>query len=746
MASYQGPWVGGRGRGRGGVYGFQESGGPQNQTYVGHQHGGLPYNYEPNGEFHSPPQDRGRSNDVDRRQNFHSDAGQGHNYRSPSPKHRNKSPRSEGRPRNNGGGGGGGGSSWGNRRGNNYDHTQSSHHQMTSPDGRHWNRNPSSRGSQWDNSQGGWGGRQRDYNSDVDLSKKLSFLLRHGAERQGFTLMSGGFLYVADILKLPSLKGFQFEDVKRVVENNDKQRFALKIDPENKRMMIRANQGHTIEVQSLELTPITTAEEADQVVHGTYFQSWEVIKGTGLSRMGRNHIHFAAGEPGENGVISGMRSSCEVIIILDMKKALADGLKFFRSANNVILCEGDSDGIIYPAYFEAVIQRYPRHMLQFDKSITKDSAKGSPPKGRKKNKAKKREREEDNEGGKKKAGHNQKKEKKEDTRNEEVDFDLDVMFLDEKDSSEDISEARSLRNEKTAVNTPPENEKTALDTPTENEKTAVDTPPENEKTAVNTPPDNLKLSQPGPIVSYSDDDDDDDQYETASDVKVEEDYEITRIYDNQLSVSAVDNILEKESPVAVCCYGDNLGEEDGSISHIMCVDKEKCYLFLVNENPSMMKEGKLSDLLRSRDFPKVFHGCGNASKTLFEKFEVLLDNTNIYDTKVVYEMMKDGGEGDMKSFGDVKFCPDTWPKDFTAPITQGNEMKEMDRCVAILKAYNLMVDFGGQDKKYKKFIFEEVNGKISKEAIKEYKQKTKAKPAKPQCEPQPKKGKKKGKK
>lgn len=25
----------------------------------------------------------------------------------------------------------------------------------------------------------------------------------------------------------------------------------------------------------------------------------------GLNKMGRNHIHFAAGEPGENGVISG---------------------------------------------------------------------------------------------------------------------------------------------------------------------------------------------------------------------------------------------------------------------------------------------------------------------------------------------------------------------------------------------------------------------------------------------------------
>lgn len=42
-----------------------------------------------------------------------------------------------------------------------------------------------------------------------------------------------------------------------------------------------------------------------QVVHGTYHESWINIKRTGLSKMGRTHIHFAKGEYGSADVISG---------------------------------------------------------------------------------------------------------------------------------------------------------------------------------------------------------------------------------------------------------------------------------------------------------------------------------------------------------------------------------------------------------------------------------------------------------
>lgn len=52
---------------------------------------------------------------------------------------------------------------------------------------------------------------------------------------------------------------------------------------------------------------------------------------------------------------TGMRNSCEVLISIDTVKALAGGIKFFKSANNVILSPGNEEGFIRPVYFKTAI-------------------------------------------------------------------------------------------------------------------------------------------------------------------------------------------------------------------------------------------------------------------------------------------------------------------------------------------------------------------------------------------------------
>jgi 2'-phosphotransferase len=140
--------------------------------------------------------------------------------------------------------------------------------------------------------------------------------------------------------------------------------------------LIRANQGHSIKVDEEGLLePITLESELPStVVHGTTSKAWPLILSTGgLRKMTRNHIHFAAGLPAgfqslENAqdateetkkepVISGMRNSSSILIYVDIKKALEGGLKFWRSANGVILSEGDKKGIIPVEYFQRVEER-----------------------------------------------------------------------------------------------------------------------------------------------------------------------------------------------------------------------------------------------------------------------------------------------------------------------------------------------------------------------------------------------------
>ena len=87
--------------------------------------------------------------------------------------------------------------------------------------------------------------------------------------------------------------------------------------------------------------------------------------------MARNHIHFAIGMPDKKGVISGMRSSCEIVIEINLAKAMYGDHKipFYISPNNVILCEGLNDGSLPPKYFRTIYDFYKKvyiHEAPFD--------------------------------------------------------------------------------------------------------------------------------------------------------------------------------------------------------------------------------------------------------------------------------------------------------------------------------------------------------------------------------------------
>ncbi|EQC27774.1 hypothetical protein SDRG_14358 [Saprolegnia diclina VS20] len=196
---------------------------------------------------------------------------------------------------------------------------------------------------------------------DVRFSKRLTYVLRHGAVNLKLPISADGYVPLSAIFAMRDFKKFALADLERVVALDSKQRFSLDMnDADSSQWRIRANQGHSIPVvlDTELLTPIQPDEAIGLVcIHGTYLRHWEAIFHQGLCRMKRNHIHFAAGDVGANEVISGMRTSVQLKIYVDVAKVLADGIPFFRSANNVLLCAGAGEkGLLDRRYFSKVVR------------------------------------------------------------------------------------------------------------------------------------------------------------------------------------------------------------------------------------------------------------------------------------------------------------------------------------------------------------------------------------------------------
>lgn len=127
--------------------------------------------------------------------------------------------------------------------------------------------------------------------------------------------------------------------------------------------LIRANQGHSLPIQSLHLLTPLTPDSPDlpaQVCHGTFIRFFPAILSSGgLSKMGRTHVHFFREEAltGGNKAVSGMRGDAELVVYVDVRRAMDAGLKFWVSDNGVILSEGDEKGFVRTDMWSKVTER-----------------------------------------------------------------------------------------------------------------------------------------------------------------------------------------------------------------------------------------------------------------------------------------------------------------------------------------------------------------------------------------------------
>ncbi|KAG5103774.1 hypothetical protein JHK84_048743 [Glycine max] len=174
------------------------------------------------------------------------------------------------------------------------------------------------------------------------LGRLLTRILRHMASELNLNMRSDGYVKVNDLLKL-NLKTFAniplklhtIDDIREAVRKDNKQRFSLL--EENGELLIRANQGHTVKKEPGINSRIWS--EAHEEIACSFFL-W-------FTNRWRS-----------------MRQDVNVLIFLDVRKALEEGMKLYISDNKVILTEG-FDGVVPAKYFEKIESWPSRQPIPF---------------------------------------------------------------------------------------------------------------------------------------------------------------------------------------------------------------------------------------------------------------------------------------------------------------------------------------------------------------------------------------------
>jgi len=161
------------------------------------------------------------------------------------------------------------------------------------------------------------------------ISKFLSLVLRHEPHKIGITLDEAGWVSVRELLDSLARHGFPVTEteLREVVATSDKKRFSFSDD----RLRIRANQGHSIEVE-LGYKPVAPPST---LYHGTPQKFVESIRRGGLIKGQRHHVHLSADEATASKV--GERRGRPVILKIHASRMQIDGIEFYVSANGVWL-------------------------------------------------------------------------------------------------------------------------------------------------------------------------------------------------------------------------------------------------------------------------------------------------------------------------------------------------------------------------------------------------------------------------
>jgi putative RNA 2'-phosphotransferase len=166
----------------------------------------------------------------------------------------------------------------------------------------------------------------------TEISKFLSFVLRHQPEAIGLSLDREGWVDIVSLLASATAAGKHFDHatLQAVVESSDKKRFSISEDG----LRIRAAQGHSTKTVSLDHVERVPPET---LFHGTATRFLASIRAEGLLPGSRHHAHLSADAVTATAV--GQRHGKPVVLKIDALRMHGQGFKFFVSDNAVWLTE-----------------------------------------------------------------------------------------------------------------------------------------------------------------------------------------------------------------------------------------------------------------------------------------------------------------------------------------------------------------------------------------------------------------------
>jgi putative RNA 2'-phosphotransferase len=162
---------------------------------------------------------------------------------------------------------------------------------------------------------------------DVRRSKRLSWLLRHGAPEAGIHMDPAGWVPIEEVLRSLGLSRSKLDEL---VRTNSKKRLQVVGG------RIRCCQGHSsrsgVSAEALEAS--WAVYEGDETVwHGTSAGVIPAIAREGVLPQSRTHVHLAPGL----GSVVGKRAQVDVMIGVDPRLVRGAGQTIWRAPNGVLL-------------------------------------------------------------------------------------------------------------------------------------------------------------------------------------------------------------------------------------------------------------------------------------------------------------------------------------------------------------------------------------------------------------------------